>query len=206
MEVKFDVMLNGRFMRTLRMPIDFNDISGYEGDRPIVTEGAFKKFVRQKMPSVAMMPYTIRIVSVSTAPPAKFRSRRVVGMLLLLLLFVGCKTQEPVVVERVTHDTLWHERTQYDSVWLHDSIHVREALAGETLYITRDRWHTQYIERRIHDTLRVVLTDSVPVPYPVRVEVEKRLNWWQRLRLTLGDVLLIGAVACVVTFVWKRRR
>lgn len=123
-------------------------------------------------------------------------------IILVALLFVGCKTKERVVtVEKVRNDTTYITKHQRDSVWLHDSIHVTEK--GDTIRI--EKWHTKYIEKATHDTLYQHKTDSVPVPYPVEKLVERELTWWQQTRMHLGEALLALAGIAVVVFVIRRK-
>lgn len=106
-----------------------------------------------------------------------------------VLLLFGCKTHEKIVtVEKVTHDTLWHEKTERDSIYLHDSIFVNQFAKGDTIFQIKDRWHTEYRDKYIHDTISIAKVDSVPVPYEVQVEVEKALSWWQKILMILGGI------------------
>jgi hypothetical protein len=50
--------------------------------------------------------------------------------------------------------------------------------------------------------------DSIPVPYPVEVikEVPAELNWWQRLRLWIGNIGLLGILGVIGYYgvrIWK---
>lgn len=125
-----------------------------------------------------------------------------------VLLLTACKTKERVVtVEHVRTDTTYITRHHRDSVWLHDSIYMKEWLAGDTVYQLRDRWHTRYVERVRIDTTYVSKTDSIPIPYPVEkiVKVEKLLTWWQRLRMMIGGIVLIGlAVIATIKLVGNK--
>jgi hypothetical protein len=110
----------------------------------------------------------------------------------LVAILVGCKTQERIVqVETARTDTTFITRQQRDSIWLHDSVFVREKMSGDTLYLLRDRWRTKFVERTQHDTIYISSHDTIPRPYPVEVEVEKPLSWWQRFRLHLGTAILL---------------
>jgi hypothetical protein len=110
-------------------------------------------------------------------------------LFILVLLLFGCKTNEKIVtVEKVTHDTLWHEKTERDSIYLHDSIFVNQFAKGDTIFQIKDRWHTEYRDKYIHDTISIAKVDSVPVPYEVQVEVEKALSWWQKILMILGGI------------------
>jgi hypothetical protein len=72
------------------------------------------------------------------------------------------------------------------------------------VYLTTDRWHTQYRDRWSHDTLYQSRIDSIPKPYPVEVEVPADLTWWQRLRIDIADIVL-GLLA-IAGVVWGVRR
>ena len=127
-------------------------------------------------------------------------------VILVAVLMAGCKTKERVVtVEKVRTDTTYITKHQRDSVWLHDSIYVKEELKGDTILLTTIKWHTKYVERATHDTLYQHKTDSVPVPYPVEKLVERKLSWWQQTRMHLGEALLAIAGIAVVVFVVRRK-
>ena len=108
------------------------------------------------------------------------------AVLVALSLLASCTTTKYVEVERVMYDTTYITKWQKDSVWLHDSIHVKEK--GDTVLI--EKWHTQWRDRLRVDTLYKATHDTIPQPYPVTEYVEKELSWWQQLRLWLGNVLL----------------
>lgn len=110
-------------------------------------------------------------------------------ILFVLALLASCRQVEYVTVEKVRTDTTYITKWQKDSVWLHDSIHIRER--GDTVMI--ERWHTQWRDRLRVDTIYQATHDTIPQPYPVETikMVEKDLNWWQRLRMWMGNVVLI---------------
>ena len=113
-----------------------------------------------------------------------------------VLLLFGCKTKERIVtVEVVSHDTLWHEKTERDSIFLHDSIFVNQFAKGDTIFQIKDRWHTEYRDKYIYDTISIAKVDSIPVPYEVQVEVEKKLSWWQKLFMGFGEIALALGLA-----------
>ena len=118
----------------------------------------------------------------------------------MLSLIAGCKSHERVVVvETVRSDTLRLSRNIRDSVWLHDSIFIRDK--GDTMFI--ERWHTRWRDRTVHDTTYVSKTDSVPVPYPVEVKVPRELSWWQCLRMHAGGVALSLLAIWLGVQAWK---
>lgn len=110
------------------------------------------------------------------------------ALVITALLLTACRTTRTVTVERVTHDTLYQTQHHRDSIYMHDSIYVREK--GDTIRI--ERWHTQYRDRWKTDTVYISKTDSVPKPYPVEVvkEVPARLTWWQQARMHVGGIVI----------------
>lgn len=123
--------------------------------------------------------------------------------ILFMGLFSGCTTVRTVTVERVRTDTLRITQLQRDSIWLHDSIHVKELVKGDTVWMNVERWHTQYRDRWRTDTVYQSRTDSIPVPYPVEKRVPAELSTWQRIRLWLGNIMLI---AIGLAGLWYSRR
>ena len=122
----------------------------------------------------------------------------IVGIVTMLLvgLLAGCTTTKYVEVEKVHNDTTYITKWQKDSVWLHDSVYVKDK--GDTLLV--ERWHTKYIERQVHDTCYVAKIDSVPKPYPVEKLVEKKLAWWQKTLMWAGGI----GIVVLVLFIFKR--
>ena len=120
------------------------------------------------------------------------------AVVVLALLMCSCKSIEyvPVVEKEVHHDSIYFTKVQRDSVWLHDSIAVKEK--DDTVLI--EKWHTKYIEKVTHDTTYVAKTDSIPVPYEVKVEVPAELSFVQRLCVYVGAfVIFIG----MILLFWK---
>jgi hypothetical protein len=125
-------------------------------------------------------------------------------MLMLLAWLTSCTTTKYIEVEKVRTDTTYITKWQKDSVWLHHSIHVKEK--GDTVMI--EKWHTQWRDRLRVDTIYQATHDTIPQPYPVETIklVEKDLNWWQRLRLWIGNVGLLALLGFAGWFgvrLWK---
>ena len=116
-------------------------------------------------------------------------------ILFVLALLASCRQVEYVTVEKVRTDTTYITKWQKDSVWLHDSIHIKER--GDTVMI--ERWHTQWRDRLRVDTIYQATHDTIPQPYPIETVklVEKDLNWWQRLRLWIGNIGLLGILGVI---------
>ena len=118
-----------------------------------------------------------------------------------MLLLCSCTTTKVVTVENVRNDTTFITKQKRDSIWLHDSIHVKER--GDTMLI--ERWHTKYIERVTHDTTYVATHDTIPQPFEVIKMVEKELNWFQKAFMTVGMVAIIALLIAVAMWLKKRK-
>ena len=131
---------------------------------------------------------------------SKLKGRRTALCQLLMLgvlaiVMTGCKTHERIV-EVVRTDTLIVKDVQRDSVYVesmkHDSVYIHQK--GDTMWV--ETWHTEWRDRwrdrETHDTIYQSKTDTVRVKEVVAGKAsEKNLTWWERLRLTLGDISLI---------------
>ena len=123
-------------------------------------------------------------------------------ILMLLAWLTSCTTTKVVEVEKVRTDTTYITKWHRDSVWLHDSIHVTEK--SDTVRI--EKWHTKYVEKQVHDTTYVATHDTIPQPYEVVREVAAELSWWQRVRLWMGNgvlLALLGVVGYYGCRMWK---
>lgn len=117
------------------------------------------------------------------------------AFLIAISLLASCRQVEYVTVENVRIDTTYITKWQKDSVWLHDSIHIKER--GDTVMI--ERWHTQWRDRLRVDTIYQATHDTIPQPYPIETikMVEKELSWWQRLRLWIGNIGLLAILGFI---------
>lgn len=123
---------------------------------------------------------------------------------LLTLMMTGCKGKEYVTVPQYRTECV----TSRDTVAVVDSIIVRDSIlvyrSGDsivtikTLYRDRykDRWRTKLDTMMITDTISVSSTASGKPP---------GLTTWQRLRLGLGDAVLVLAVLYLLTWLWSLR-
>ncbi len=109
-----------------------------------------------------------------------------------MCFLAGCTTTKYIEVPRIHTDTLRVTIHQHDSTWVHDSIYVVDH--GDTVSI--EKWHTKYILREIHDTIRSQSSDTIAKPYPVEKKVEKPLTGWQWFQIWAGRIaiLVLGGV------------
>lgn len=123
-----------------------------------------------------------------------------VVLLLCALVLCACRSRRVEYVSAVGWhtDTLVRTVLRSDSVWVHDSVHVREG--KDTVWM--ERWHTRHSLREVRDTLYRVRTDSVPKPYPV----ERALNRWERAKQDWGGVAMVLLAVSVLSLVWRLAR
>lgn len=110
-------------------------------------------------------------------------------MIFFSLLLVGCKTQQPTIVEKVVTNTEYVDRIKYDSVF-----------NDRVVYVDRGSDTIKMIERVIEyrysvltDSIEVLKVDSIPYEVEHIVEVNK-MNNHQRTMYWLGwiAVLIVG--------------
>lgn len=111
-------------------------------------------------------------------------------ILLLMLILCGCRT-EYVPLETVKYDSLMITKLMRDSVYVRDSIYLREK--GDTVYKYKDRY--VYVYKSLVDTFYMEKIREKEVPVPV----ERKLTWWERVKLDYAEWVfgMIVAVALV---------
>jgi hypothetical protein len=112
----------------------------------------------------------------------------------LLLLFGSCRSIRYVPVETIRTDSVFMSNVRIDSVYVQDSILIKEK--GDTL--TTIRYKLVYRYKHITDTLFITKNDSVQVPYPV----EKELTWWQKTKLELGEFSIGIILILLIVVIW----
>lgn len=116
-----------------------------------------------------------------------------IATILLTSAICSCRSVRYVPAETVRSDTLYVNRLHRDSVFVKDSVFVREK--GDTVEVFRtlfvDRWRDRT------DTVRAVRSDTVRVPYPV----EKELTRWEKAKLDIGGIAIGTAIAAVLAIV-----
>lgn len=122
----------------------------------------------------------------------------IVGLALCALMG-SCTTTEYVTVEKVRTDTLRQYRNVHDSIYVHDSVSVKEN--GDTVRI--EKWHTKYIEHEVHDTVYHATHDTIPQPYPVIHEVERKLTRREQTMMSIGALAIFAAVCWLILYTVK---
>ena len=115
---------------------------------------------------------------------------------LLLLTLFGCRgykvvesSHEAVAVRR---DTAFAVREKTDSIYFRDSIIVKEAVRGDTVFVERTAWKTRYKAAIMTDTVYVARTDSAAVTQRVQEKEQPNIyKWPYAVGLMLLSVVLV---------------
>ena len=124
----------------------------------------------------------------------------IIVALLICALFGSCTTTKYVPVPEYHTDTVRISHNTRDSIYVHDSTYIKEK--GDTMLI--ERWHTQWRDRIIHDTIYQSKCDSIPYPVEVIKEVPAKLTWWQQTRLHLANILLYLILIVGIIYIGKK--
>lgn len=122
----------------------------------------------------------------------------------MLVMLTGCRSVKyvPVTEYRDRHVSKTDSFIKTDSVYLHDSVNV--FVRGDTIFTTKTRYkdRLKYIYNTKTDT--VAVHDSIP--YPVKVEVEKRQSAIDKVLTGLGKIAGMLLVVFAVLVVYNLAR
>lgn len=116
-------------------------------------------------------------------------------MLLFLLLLCGCRT-EYVPIESVRYDSVMIEKLMRDSVFVRDSVYLKEK--GDTIYKYKDRF--VYVYKNRVDTFFAEKIREIEVPVPV----ERKLTWWERVKLNYAEWVIAVLVAIALVYALRQ--
>lgn len=99
-------------------------------------------------------------------------------LMLIGMLAGSCRSIQYVPVETVKYEYITRDSIQLDSVYVKDSILIRQK--SDTVFLDKYRYVYKY--KYIDKVDTVLRVDSVAVPYPV----EKELTRWQQMKMDFG--------------------
>ena len=123
--------------------------------------------------------------------------------LLIALFFGSCRSVRIVEKEVIKTDTLVSTQIQRDSIYINDSIYIREVVSGDTVKITTDRWHTQWRDRILYDSIYIAQRDTVRVT-DIK-EVPRKLSGWQWFQIWAGRLALLAIMAAAGVIIYKKK-
>lgn len=115
---------------------------------------------------------------------------------IMLSLLAGCKFVQYVPVETVRTDSVYVDRLQRDSIYQRDSVYINRWTAGDTVYQDKIVYKYIYRDKVKYDTVAILRSDSVRVPYPI----ERKHTKWEQIRLDVGG-WAIGIVIITILIV-----
>ena len=123
--------------------------------------------------------------------------KQIVFCLLLLTLF-GCRGYKAVESshEAVRRDTVFAVRERTDSIYVRDSIIVKEAVRGDTVFVEKTAWKTRYKTATRTDTVYVARTDSTAVTQHVQEKEQPNRHTW----MYAVGLMLFAIVAVILLY------
>jgi hypothetical protein len=125
---------------------------------------------------------------------------------IILSLSAGCKSVQYVPVETVRTDSIYVDRYQRDSIYQRDSVFVNRWTAGDTIYQDKVVWKYVYRDKVKYDTVAILRSDTINVPYPV----ECKLSKWEQLKLNVGgwaiSIIIIIVLIVMGCMVYKLKK
>lgn len=123
--------------------------------------------------------------------------------LTIVWLLSSCRSVKVIEKEVIKTDTVNTLKLRIDSIYVNDSIYIREVVKGDTVHITTDRWHTRWRDRILYDSIYIAQRDTVTVT--TTKEVPRKLSGWQWFQIWAGRLALLAiALAAAVVIVRKR--
>ena len=123
--------------------------------------------------------------------------------LLISLFFASCRSVRVIEKEVIKTDTVLTTKIQIDSIYVNDSIYIRELIQGDTVKITTDRWHTRWRDRILYDSIYIAQRDTVRVT-DIK-EVPRKLSGWQWFQIWAGRLALIAIMLAAGVVIYKKR-
>ena len=123
--------------------------------------------------------------------------------LLIALFFGSCRSVRVIEKEVIKTDTVLTTKIQIDSIYINDSIYIRELIQGDTVRITTDRWHTRWRDRILYDSIYIAQRDTVRVT-DIK-EVPRKLSGWQWFQIWTGRLALIAIMLAAGVVIYKKR-
>lgn len=124
----------------------------------------------------------------------------------MLSLLAGCKSVQYVPFETVRTDSVYVDRYLRDSIYQRDSVFINRWTAGDTVYQDKVVWKYVYRDKVKYDTVAILRSDSVRVPYPI----DRKHTKWEQIRLDVGGwaigVVIITILIVIGCMVYKFKK
>lgn len=114
-----------------------------------------------------------------------------------LCVMYSCARVQYVPVESIKTDSVRVVDVQRDSIYVQDSVIVREK--ADTIFVTR--WRTEYREALRVDTVQIVRTDSIQNI----VEVERKLSKLEQTQMDIGKGVMWAVPILIALWLLYRK-
>ena len=152
------------------------------------------------------------------------KTRLITALLLLILTAASCGAARvtPSVTDSTRVEVRTHIVRQIDTAFIELPVIVEKVATLDTSSVLENKYAkseaivsggvlhhslaTKPVRQPVAVEKEIVYKDSLVFRDRVStetVEIEKQLNWWQRLRLFLGTLVLIAALASIAYFIIK---
>lgn len=142
-------------------------------------------------------------------------------MILALVAMASCKTVKYVPVSEV-HEHWQHQTDtimRTDSIIDHHQTIIREvdsatmAQYGIELKQMQRAWliESNRLQKQLSELMQshtdtIIERDTIPMPYPMEVEVPAQLSWWQQTRIRVGDIAMIAVALLIGWWIFRRSK
>lgn len=120
---------------------------------------------------------------------------KLIAFIVIALLAVSCKTQQPQVVEKIVTNTEYVDRWRVDSVYIDNIKYIDRG--SDTIKVIETK--TEYRYKVITDSVEVIKIDSIPYA----VEVIKEVNVLTPPQKALIRIGLFTVIALLIWAVWR---
>ena len=120
---------------------------------------------------------------------------KLITFIVIALLAVGCKTQQPQTVEKIVTNTEYVDRWRVDSVYIDNIKYIDRG--SDTMKVIETK--TEYRYKVITDSIEVIKIDSIPYA----VEVIKEVNVLTPPQKALMRIGLFTVIALLIWAIWR---
>ena len=153
--------------------------------------------------TAAQRHWVYAIPPLSSKPRASRMVFKGIMCFTLIVFFVSCKSVEVVGSSEVKDVQKFSVARSVDTIYLHDSVFVREVMRGDTVYLTRTEWRDRWRTRVVHDTVRhTEYVDRVVEKPPERYVPP----FYKRCTVALWAIVAIATIVVIGRFAIGRRK
>ena len=128
--------------------------------------------------------------------------RKLILLIFLIFLTIGCRTTKYVEVPVEKIHTEYIDKLKLDSIFIHDSMYNHDSIyifqKGDTVFKYKEKVQYKYlIQTKYTDTSKTIeKTDTIIKTIPIYIPIYKdklvnHLKWWQKSLMYIGVLVVI---------------